>query len=326
MSYASLKTLRPFFTDQCGRLLAGGKIYTYESGTLTPKATFKDPAGLTENTNPIILDSSGEADIYIGSDYRFQVFSRDDVLINDVNSIASTQRISSAFLIDESGFNQAQINAAKEDKLNKGVAGGYPSLDENAKVPDEQISVVNDLVTDDAKKPVSAKQAKNLQDNKLDTNKRGAASGVASLDENKKVPISELPAASVDTAGVLKLVNDLITGGTSNALSAEMGKYIGDSAFGIGQSLYNMTGQRLMGVVYTNSSDKLMLGSVTGITASNPTSVLYSEVDGALFSKIAFGSVTWATIFFVVPARKTYMVSVESGLSFSVQIWKEYKL
>lgn len=142
MSYASLKTLRPFFTNKCGRLLAGGKVYTYEVGTLTPKATYKDAAGLTENTNPIVLDVSGEADIYINSDYRFQIFDKDGVLIDDVDSVAPTQRISSAFLIDESGFNQAQINATKEDTLNKGVAGGYPSLDENAKIPVDQLPML----------------------------------------------------------------------------------------------------------------------------------------------------------------------------------------
>lgn len=84
--------------------------------------------------------------------------------------------------------------------------------------------IIDNLTTADAEKPVSAKQAKNLQDNKLDANKRGASSGVASLDENKKVPILELPASSVEAAGITKLVNDLITGGTDKALTAEQGK------------------------------------------------------------------------------------------------------
>lgn len=173
MSYASLKTLRPFFTNKCGRLLSGGKVYTYEVGTLTPKATYKDAAGLTENTNPIVLDVSGETDIYINSDYRFQIFDKDGVLIDDVDSVAPTQRISSAFLIDESGFNQAQINATKEDALNKGVAGGYPSLDENSKIPTEQQYE-----------------------------------------------------ASTTQAGIVQLVNDLTTGGTDKALTAEQGKLL----------------------------------------------------------------------------------------------------
>ncbi len=193
MSFASLKTLRPFFTDQCGRLLAGGKVYTYEVGTLTPKATYKDAAGLTENTNPIALDTSGEADIYINSDYRFQIFDRNGVLIDDVDSIAPTQRISSAFLIDVSGLTQEQINATKENTLNKGAAGGYPSLDNDAKIPVEQIPVVNDLTTNNTAKPLSAAMGKVLQDEKF---------------------------------AVANLVNDLTSGGVNKALTAEQGKVL----------------------------------------------------------------------------------------------------
>lgn len=90
--------------------------------------------------------------------------------------------------------------------------------DENYIPRDE---IVDNLTTDDAKKPASAKQVKFLQDNKLDANKRGAISGVASLDENQKVPISELPTASSENAGITKLVNSLLEGGADNAISAE---------------------------------------------------------------------------------------------------------
>ncbi len=93
--------------------------------------------------------------------------------------------------------------------------------DENYVPRDE---IVDDLTTDDAKKPVSAKQAKKLQDEKLDANKRGAVSGVASLDENKKVPVIELPSATFSAAGVMKLINDLTTGGTDAAVTAEQAK------------------------------------------------------------------------------------------------------
>lgn len=173
MSYAALKTLRPFFTDRCGRLLSGGKVYTYEAGSLTLKPTYKDSAGLTENTNPIVLDASGEADIYINSDYRFQIFDRNGTLIDDVDSVAQTQRISSAFLIDSSGLTQEQINATKEDSINKGVAGGYASLDENSKIPVGQlheasttqkgiVQLVNDLTTGGIGKALTAEQGKLL--------------------------------------------------------------------------------------------------------------------------------------------------------------------
>ena len=84
--------------------------------------------------------------------------------------------------------------------------------------------VVDNLTSNDATKPISAKQGKILQENKLDANKRGAVSGVASLDENKKVPVSELPSATGSIAGVMKLVDNLTSGGTDAAITAEQVK------------------------------------------------------------------------------------------------------
>ena len=77
------------FFDRCGKPLAGGKIYTYEANTTTPKVTYKDPYGLTPNTNPIILDAAGEADIYLDGTYRIRITDRNDVLVNDVAKIGS---------------------------------------------------------------------------------------------------------------------------------------------------------------------------------------------------------------------------------------------
>ena len=77
------------FFDRCGKPLAGGKVYTYEANTTTAKTTYKDPCGLTPNTNPIILDAAGEADIYLDGTYRIRITDRNDVLINDVSKIGS---------------------------------------------------------------------------------------------------------------------------------------------------------------------------------------------------------------------------------------------
>ena len=50
--------------DSTGRPLAGGLLYTYAAGTTTPKATYADRGKTTPNTNPVVLDSNGEAVIY----------------------------------------------------------------------------------------------------------------------------------------------------------------------------------------------------------------------------------------------------------------------
>lgn len=55
------------YFSSSGAPLVGGKVYTYAAGTTTPLATYSDKAGVTPNTNPVVLDSRGEATIFWGS-------------------------------------------------------------------------------------------------------------------------------------------------------------------------------------------------------------------------------------------------------------------
>jgi len=61
--------------DDDGNPLSGGKVYTYLSGGSTPATTYTDSGGGTSNTNPVILDSRGEANIWFtpGVEYRITV-------------------------------------------------------------------------------------------------------------------------------------------------------------------------------------------------------------------------------------------------------------
>jgi len=47
--------------DNNGRLLIGGKLYSYQPGTSTQKPVYSDRALKVPHTNPVILDSRGEA-------------------------------------------------------------------------------------------------------------------------------------------------------------------------------------------------------------------------------------------------------------------------
>lgn len=67
------------FFDASGNPLAGGKVYTYEAGTLTPKATYTDFTAGTPNANPVILDAAGEADIWLDGNYKINVTDANDV-------------------------------------------------------------------------------------------------------------------------------------------------------------------------------------------------------------------------------------------------------
>lgn len=69
------------FFDANGDPLVAGKVYTYAGGTTTPIATFTSQTGATANTNPIILDSRGMANIWLQPTiaYKFLVTDSNDV-------------------------------------------------------------------------------------------------------------------------------------------------------------------------------------------------------------------------------------------------------
>ncbi len=69
------------FFDANGNPLVAGKVYTYAGGTTTPIATYTDQTGATANTNPIILDSRGMANIWLQPTiaYKFLITDENDV-------------------------------------------------------------------------------------------------------------------------------------------------------------------------------------------------------------------------------------------------------
>ena len=80
-----------------GTPLVGGKIFTYLAGTSTPTATYTDYSAGTANTNPIILDSLGQANIWLLStvSYKFIVKTATDVLLYTVDNITAPLDLSS---------------------------------------------------------------------------------------------------------------------------------------------------------------------------------------------------------------------------------------
>jgi hypothetical protein len=58
------------FIDQNGAPLANGTVGFYAPGTLNPKTTYQDAAGTIANTNPVQLDSRGQALIWGSGVYR----------------------------------------------------------------------------------------------------------------------------------------------------------------------------------------------------------------------------------------------------------------
>jgi hypothetical protein len=88
--------LAPFikhtFTDNNGLPLASGKVYTYAANTTTPLVTYQDADGISQNANPIILDSSGRCNLWLDPvlSYKFVVKDSSDVTLYTVDKVAGS--------------------------------------------------------------------------------------------------------------------------------------------------------------------------------------------------------------------------------------------
>lgn len=100
------------FFDSYGNPLSGGLLYSYTAGTSTPLATYNDASGTTFNTNPVILDSRGEANVWLGpSAYKFKLATAANVDIWTVDNITSVAALSAATGASLVGFIAAGSNA-----------------------------------------------------------------------------------------------------------------------------------------------------------------------------------------------------------------------
>jgi len=125
------------FFDANGQPLVGGKVYTYAAGTTTPIVTYVDAAGITTNTNPIILDSRGMANIWLLSTavYKYAVFDALDVPIFTTDNIGVTLTAASFATPPVMGsdtpnsgfFTTISLTATSASKLNVGTTGQRPT-------------------------------------------------------------------------------------------------------------------------------------------------------------------------------------------------------
>lgn len=98
------------FTDNAGRPLVGGKLYTYAAGTTTPQATYADAAGTAPNTNPVILDARGEAVVFWQGAYRVTLKDSAGATIWTVDNVAGPDAAASSY---DGGTVQDVLDSAK---------------------------------------------------------------------------------------------------------------------------------------------------------------------------------------------------------------------
>jgi len=64
----------------------GAKLYSYVPNTSTPKATWRDPAYITANPWPVVLDDQGAATVYLQGTTDLRLFDAEEVLIWSVDA------------------------------------------------------------------------------------------------------------------------------------------------------------------------------------------------------------------------------------------------
>ncbi len=109
------------FLDSLGVPLVNGTLTTYLTGSTTPTSTWQDAALTSLNTNPIVLDSRGEATLWLdsGTTYKFVLkneagavqWTVDNISGNEQLAIALTAALAASSGSSLVGFLQAGAGA-----------------------------------------------------------------------------------------------------------------------------------------------------------------------------------------------------------------------
>ncbi len=83
--------VEPQFFNTNGSVCSGCKLQSWAAGTSTPQPTYTDSTGATQNPNPVILDSGGRANIWLGPlSYKLQLQTAAGAPIWTVDNVSSS--------------------------------------------------------------------------------------------------------------------------------------------------------------------------------------------------------------------------------------------
>jgi hypothetical protein len=102
----------------------GCSVYTYAAGTSTPLATYTDSTGMTQNSNPIVLDSAGysTSGIWVkGSCYKFVLENASSATVWTQDNVCDNSQLLKALLAGSTGA--AQIGYEASGGVQTTVAG-----------------------------------------------------------------------------------------------------------------------------------------------------------------------------------------------------------
>lgn len=111
--------------DSNGDPLSGGKVYTYNCGSASPKTTYSDRALGSANANPVVLDSRGECDIYTTGCIKIILKTSADVTIWTVDNFGG---VGESFIQDADGDTKVDVEESTDEDIVRIVCGGTEQI------------------------------------------------------------------------------------------------------------------------------------------------------------------------------------------------------
>ena len=188
--------------DSNNQPLAGGKLYSYIAGTTTPQATYTDQGGLTENANPVILDSDGYAAVWMDPSlaYKFVLKDSNDVVQFTVDNVTDPNSSELPEWNSNQTYNKGSI---VKDATDYGLL--YVSLTDN-NAGNALSSVGNWRMFDGNVRTITSTGSALVTDNLLRTNSTAGNITVT------------LPACSTSPIGKRITVKDVGSGGNTTSV------------------------------------------------------------------------------------------------------------
>lgn len=226
------------FIGANGEPLVGGKLYTYAAGTTTPSPTYTDNTGATPNTNPVILDSRGEANIWLGeSTYKFRLTDANDVEIWTVDYISAPTTALSPVLTGNVTISSDSSGPAL--KITQ-TGTGYAMRVQDSADPDSTPFVINSAGLVGLGTPSPA-EALDIDNGKLQFSSSGTARTVISADatnstidvkdnRNLVVRTNATTILTGNSTDITTTVPVVLPGNPSTALQSAPKQYVDTSA------------------------------------------------------------------------------------------------
>lgn len=267
------------FVDSNGAALAGGLLYTYVAGTTTPQATYTDSTGGTPNTNPIVLNTRGEASIWLDPTLTYKF-----VLQTSGGAAVWTQDYISPY-VGVNYFQNAEVQVASATTTDIGAAA-------SAFIQITGTTTITSF-------GVNYKGPKYIR-----------FAGALTLTNSSTLILpggTNITTAAGDTCVVIPKA----TSGTADGWVVF--SYQLASSNGFGQAYQNVTGSRAAATTYTNSTGRSI--QVIVVISANPgagPALAINGVSVSSFSNPAASALT-GNLVAIVPPGATYSISLGSG-------------